>query len=177
MNRFEELYDAQGSERFSPGRAAAQRGTYSRFLDSAGSGLSTAAGQMGRSFAAPQGTNALEQSALADSLEETTMGQFGSGLGQLQGQMSAAMGVGSMAASTAQNARFAKEAAQLRARTARQDSTVSALSSGLSALGGIFSALPRPGSTPAPAAMNRSGGFGYSARGMPLAGLGGAQPR
>lgn len=141
MNRFEELYDAQGSERFSPGRAAAQRGTYSRFLDSAGSGLSTAAGQMGRSFAAPQGTNALEQSALADSLEETAMGQFGSGLGQLQGQMSAAMGVGSMAASTAQNARFAKEAAQLRARTARQDSTVSALSSGLSALGSIYGGI------------------------------------
>lgn len=141
MRDFERIYDEQGSQRFSPGGGTTQRGTYSRFLDSAGSGLSTAAGQMGSSFSAPQGTNAQEQSALSDSLDQMVMGQLSSGLGRVQGQLSDAMQIGSMGLSTAQNARFAKEAAQLRARTARQNTWASAASSGLSAIGSIYGGI------------------------------------
>lgn len=141
MRDFEQAYNQQGSQRFSPGGGAAQRGTYSRFLESAGSGLGTAAGQMGSGFSVPRGTNAQEQSALADSLESTAVGQFGSGLDQMQGQFSALGQIGGMGLSSIQSAQAAKEMAQLRGKSARQGTAFTALNTGLSALGSIYGGI------------------------------------
>lgn len=141
MRDFEAFYEGQGSQRFSPGGGAAQRGTYSRFLQDTGSGLGTAAGQMGSGFLAPRGTNAQEQSALADSLESTAMGQFGAGLDQVQGQLSGLGQIGGMGLSTIQSAQAAKEMAQLRARSAQQGTAFTALNTGLSAFGSIYSGI------------------------------------
>lgn len=141
MKDFEALYDGQGSQRFSPGRGAAQRGTYSRFLESAGPGVGAAAGQMSSGFSAPQGTNAQEQSALTDSLESAAMGQFGSGLDQVQGQLSGLGQIGGMGLSSIQSAQAAKEMAQLRAKGARQGTAFAALNTGLSALGSIYGGI------------------------------------
>lgn len=137
MRDFEQPYDSFGS-RFSAGAAAAQRGSFGRFMGT-GQGVGRFAGQMVSSFQPPQGSNQQEQDAFASQLEQTNMAQFGDGLGRLQNQYGQVSQIGLSGVSDIQAVQQAREMASLRKQSANQGALFNAIGTGLSLASGIKS--------------------------------------
>jgi hypothetical protein len=155
---FEQSYNAFGSS-FGPEQAAAARGKFGRFLSDDGGPFSQFAPGLNSTFKPPKSTNAAEQSAQADAADQRNQQQFGENLNRINNQFGQQAQLGFNSLSQIQAVQQAKEMAEFNAQSAQQGAMFSAISSGMSLLGGIGSSSlfkPKPSTAANPVASMNS---------------------